>query len=93
MYIIAVYDINTETREGRRALNRIFKVMKKYLIHIQKSVFEGELTNAQFQKMKLEVMQIIDPACDSVIYFSSRESRWLDKEVHGLGEKATDNFI
>lgn len=93
MYIIAIYDINTETREGRRALNKIFKLMKKYLIHIQKSVFEGELTKAQFQKMKLEVIQIIDPDCDSVIYFSSRDSRWLDKEVHGLGKNTTDNFI
>jgi len=93
MYIIAIYDINTETKQGRRALNKVFKVMKKYLIHIQKSVFEGELTKAQFQKMKLEIMQIIDPNCDSVIYFSSRNSRWLDKEIYGLGRDATDNFI
>ena len=93
MYIIGIYDINTETKEGRRTLNRIFKLMKKYLIHIQKSVFEGELTKAQFEKMKLEVTQLIDPNCDSVIYFSSRDSRWLDKEVHGMGKNATDNFI
>ena len=93
MYIIAIYDINTETRQGRRSLNKVFKVMKKYLIHIQKSVFEGELTKAQFQKLKLEIMQIVNPDCDSVIYFSSRDNRWLEKEIHGIGKDATDNFI
>ncbi len=29
MYIIAMYDINTETKAGRRRLRLIFKLMKK----------------------------------------------------------------
>ncbi len=47
MYIIAMYDINTETKAGRKRLRKIFKLMKQYLIHIQNSVFEGELTKAK----------------------------------------------
>ena len=43
MYIILVYDINLEEKEGQKVLRNVFKTCKKYLIHIQNSVFEGEL--------------------------------------------------
>jgi CRISPR-associated protein Cas2 len=59
MYIIAMYDINTETKSGRKRLRLIFKLLKKYLIRIQNSVFEGELTKAKFEEMKLKVNDII----------------------------------
>jgi CRISPR-associated protein Cas2 len=43
MYIILVYDIEMD-EGGARAARRIFKICKKYLTHVQKSVFEGEIT-------------------------------------------------
>ena len=43
MYVILIYDIAGEDNGGRR-LNRVFKTCKKYLTHIQKSVFEGTLS-------------------------------------------------
>ena len=42
MYVILVYDINLEEKAGQKILNKVFKTCKKYLIHIQNSVFEGE---------------------------------------------------
>ena len=60
MYIIAMYDINTETNSGRKRLRQIFKLMKKYLIRIQNSVFEGELSVAKFEEMKSKANEIID---------------------------------
>ncbi|MGL5084364.1 MAG: CRISPR-associated endonuclease Cas2, partial [Clostridium sp.] len=46
MYVVLVYDISGED-DGQRILNKVFKVCKKYLTHIQNSVFEGELTEGQ----------------------------------------------
>ena len=40
MYVILVYDISTEGN-GQKRWNRVFKLCKQNLIHIQKSVFEG----------------------------------------------------
>ena len=40
MYVILVYDIKTDNG-GQKVLNRTFKICKKYLCHIQNSVFEG----------------------------------------------------
>ena len=41
MYVILVYDINLEEKEGQKVLRNVFKTCKKYLVHIQNSVFEG----------------------------------------------------
>lgn len=93
MYIIAMYDINTETKAGRSRLRRIFKLMKKYLIRIQNSVFEGELTKAKFEELKVNVNDIIDTAKDSVIFFKSRDIKWMDKDICGFEKDDTDNFL
>ncbi|NOR49389.1 MAG: CRISPR-associated endonuclease Cas2 [Methanosarcinaceae archaeon] len=93
MYVIAMYDINTETKDGRRRLRQIFKLMKKYLIRIQNSVFEGELTKAKFEEMKLKVNDLIDSTIDSVIFFKSRDIKWMDKDICGFEKDDTDNFL
>jgi CRISPR-associated protein Cas2 len=93
MYVIAVYDINTETREGKRRLRLIFKLMKRYMIHIQNSVFEGELTKAKFEELKIKVNDIIDNSIDSVIFFKSRDIKWMDKDICGFEKHGTDNFL
>ena len=35
MYVILVYDVNLETKDGHAILRKVFKTCKKYLIHIQ----------------------------------------------------------
>ena len=88
-----MYDINTETKAGQKRLRQIFKLMKKYLIRIQNSVFEGEITKAKFEEMKLKVNDIIDSAIDSVIFFKSRDIKWMDKDICGFEKDDTDNFL
>lgn len=43
VYVILVYDINLDEKEGSRVLTKVYKICKKNLNHIQNSVFEGEL--------------------------------------------------
>ncbi|MCG8639850.1 MAG: CRISPR-associated endonuclease Cas2 [Desulfobacterales bacterium] len=93
MYIIAMYDINTESKAGQKRLRLIFKLMKKYLIRIQNSVFEGELTRAKFEELKAGVNEIIDKKTDSVIFFKSRDIKWMDKDICGFEKDDTDNFL
>jgi len=94
MYVILVYDINLEEKEGKRVLRNVFKTCKKYLVHIQNSVFEGELLESQMLKLKAELNQYIRDDKDSVIVFKSRSQRWLDKEFLGMVEEdVTSNFL
>ena len=80
MYVILVYDINLEEKEGQKVLRNVYKICKKYLVHIQNSVFEGELLESQMLKLKTELNRYIRDDKDSVIVFKSRSQRWLDKE-------------
>lgn len=94
MYIILVYDINLESNEGHRVLRNSFKTCKKYLHHIQNSTFEGELLESQLLKLKKELNKYIRKDLDSVIIFSSRNKRWMNKEFVGRNEvDKTSNFL
>lgn len=94
MYVILVYDINLENKEGQKVLRKVFKICKKYLVHIQNSVFEGELLESQVIKLKSELNKCIRTDKDSVIFFKSRSQRWLEKEFLGKEEEdITDNFL
>ena len=94
MYVILVYDINLENKEGQKVLRNVFKICKKYLVHIQNSVFEGELLESQALKLKSELDEYIREKKDSVILFKSRNQRWMEKEFLGMIEDdKTDNFL
>ena len=94
MYVILVYDINLEEKEGQKVLKKVFKTCKKYLVHIQNSVFEGELLESQILKLKAELNNYIREDKDSVIVFKSRSQRWLDKEFLGkIEDDKTSNFL
>ena len=94
MYIILVYDINLEELEGHKVLRNVFKTCKKYLIHIQNSVFEGELLESQLIKLKSELNKYIRKDKDSIIVFKSRNQRWMEKIFFGkVEDDKTDNFL
>ncbi|WP_088816248.1 MULTISPECIES: CRISPR-associated endonuclease Cas2 [Listeria] len=92
MYIILIYDIPNGEGSAKVA-RKIFKTCKKYLTHIQKSVFEGEVTPALLMQLKLELNQHIRKEMDSVIIFNSRNQKWLEKEFLGLEDSKTSNFF
>ena len=91
MYVVLVYDVSQQENGSKRWL-RIFKICKKYLTHIQNSVFEGELSKAQLAKLQQELKLYIDEELDSVIIFKSRQEKWLDKEFWGRKDDPT-SFI
>ena len=94
MYVILVYDINLEESEGPKVLRNVFKICKKYLTHIQNSVFEGELLESQEMRLRKELDRYIRQDKDSVILFKSRNQKWLDKEFLGkLEDDKTSNFL
>lgn len=92
MYIILIYDI-AQDNGGAKVSRNIFKICKKYLTHVQKSVFEGEITPALLAKLRIELDKYIRDEEDSIIVFSSRQERWLEKEFWGVPDEKTSNFF
>lgn len=93
MYIILVYDIVLDSNEGNKVLSNIFKISKKYLTHIQNSVFEGELTEVSLRKLKLELKKYIRKDKDSVIVFQYGNPKRMKKEFWGIEDNKTSNFF
>lgn len=92
MYVVLVYDIS-QTENGQKRWTHVFKICKKYLTHIQNSVFEGELSKVQLVQLQQELKPYIDKQLDSVIIFKSRQEKWLEKELWGRDEDKTSFFL
>lgn len=91
MYIILVYDISLD-ENGQRRWSRVFKLCKRYLVHIQNSVFEGEITESNLYKLSKQIQKEIDRNKDSVLVFKSRNERWLEKDILGKPQE-NNQFI
>ena len=93
MYVILVYDINLENKEGQRVLRNVFKTCKKYLVHIQNSVFEGEASESEFKIIYDGLMKIIDTEVDSVIIYKLRMADVMNREVLGIEKAPIDEIL
>jgi CRISPR-associated protein Cas2 len=87
MYIILVYDC------GEKRVAKMLKLCRKYLNWIQNSVFEGEITEVKLKELTLRAKNIMDTEEDSLIIFSNRNEKWLDKEIIGKERASTDIFL
>jgi CRISPR-associated protein Cas2 len=92
MYIILVYDIVMDEK-GKKILPKVYKLCKKYLSHIQNSVFEGELSQSQGLQLELEIKKYIRKDKDSLIVFHTRNEKWLTKEFWGKEDDKTSMFL
>jgi|CZCA01.1.fsa_nt_gi CRISPR-associated protein Cas2 len=64
--VLIAYDVNTETREGRRRLRKIAQVCENYGQRVQYSVFECSVTPMQLEELECEVVSIMDHEEDSI---------------------------
>ncbi|MBK7873826.1 MAG: CRISPR-associated endonuclease Cas2 [Saprospiraceae bacterium] len=87
MYCILVYDVST------KRVAKMLKLCRRYLNWIQNSVFEGEITELKLKELIFKAKQIMDEQQDSLIIFSSRNERWLDKKIIGVERNSLDNFL
>jgi len=87
MYYILVYDVNVDR------VQKMLKIMREYLNHVQNSVFEGELTDAQLAELKDKALALMDEEEDSIIIYRVGSKRWSNREVLGIEKHSADNFI
>ena len=69
MLVLITYDVNTETKEGRRRLQKVAKQCVNYGTRVQNSVFECVLDAAEFRKVKQILIDLIDSEKDSLRFY------------------------
>uniref|UniRef100_A0A7C4YC46 CRISPR-associated endoribonuclease Cas2 n=1 Tax=candidate division WOR-3 bacterium TaxID=2052148 RepID=A0A7C4YC46_UNCW3 len=86
MKVIIVYDIN------EKRVSKVLKTCRKYLYWVQNSVFEGEISPARLEKLKLELKKIIKEEEDSIIIYKFRSEWYTERESMGL-KKGGEEWI
>jgi CRISPR-associated protein Cas2 len=87
MNVILVYDVNV------KRVAKVLKTCRKYLYWVQNSVFEGEISPAKLEKLKMELSKIIEPEEDSVIIYTFRSSWYTNRETIGLKKGGDEVFL
>jgi CRISPR-associated protein Cas2 len=83
MLVLVCYDVNTETKAGRRRLRRVAKVCESTGQRVQKSVFECRLDLTKFEALERELLAEIDPAQDCLRLYRIPEARGFEVLEHG----------
>jgi len=87
MFIILVYDI------GEKRVGKILKIVRKYLYRVQNSVFEGEISDANYRMLLLELLKKINKNEDSIICYKFRTNNYIEKEIHGIDINSQDIIL
>jgi len=93
MRVILVYDIATEFPKDQTRLNKVKNICRKYLHHLQKSVFEGDLTISQLERLKTELLSVLDKDRDFVVIYTVENPKGLNRQIITNTPDPTDNLI
>ncbi|AWR98640.1 CRISPR-associated endonuclease Cas2 [Metallosphaera hakonensis] len=86
MYAILVYDID----ESR--VSKVLKTCRKYLTWIQRSVFEGEITEGNLELLSEELKRIIKDQDNVLIYLTPTKKNFRVVSI-GKERDRSDNFL
>jgi CRISPR-associated protein Cas2 len=87
MFVVVSYDISEDKRR-----TKIHKILKSYGQWMQYSVFECDLTDTQYAKLRSRLSKVIKPSVDSVRFYSLCACCQPKVERIG-GEMPRDNTI
>lgn len=85
MLVLIAYDVNTETKAGKKHLRQVAKQCVNYGQRVQNSLFECLLDPVQLKILQKKLSDIIDIKKDSVRYYYLGKN-WQRKIEH-IGAK------
>jgi len=85
VYIVIVYDVNV------RRVNHVKKFLRQHLHWVQNSVFEGEVTRAEYERIKAGLREMIDENEDSVVIYRLRSKPF--REILGTEKNPLEDII
>jgi CRISPR-associated protein Cas2 len=86
MYVVVVYDMESDRT------HLLLKLCRRYLTHVQQSVFEGEISKGDLQRLRGEIEDTLD-AGESVIVYELSSDTLLDRTVYGEDPTEDSRFL
>ena len=87
MLTLITYDVSTESPEGRRRLRKVARHCVNYGQRVQNSVFECVADAATMERVKKELIDLIDKEKDSLRFYSLGNK--YQTKIEHIGAKQT----
>ena len=87
MMVLITYDVSVVSEGGQKRLRNISKTCLDYGMRVQNSVFECEVTPAQWVDLKASLLSLYDPEEDSLRFYQLG-ANWQRRVSH-FGAKQT----
>lgn len=89
MFVLVTYDVSTIDKAGRTRLRKISRACLDWGQRVQLSVFEIELTKAQWVALRVHLLDVLDPKQDSIRFYVLDSDVRAATEHHGT-KRPTD---
>ena len=83
MLILVGYDINTETPKGRKRLRQVAQTCEDYGQRVQFSLFECKVDEVQYERLRTELLDILNDNEDSLRIYHLHGSHESCVEAYG----------
>lgn len=81
MYVLVTYDVASGDDGGARRLRRVAKLCVEHGQRVQLSVFECLLEPAQYERLKHDLLDVIDEKHDSLRFYNLGKN-WKRRVEH-----------
>ncbi|PSP99012.1 CRISPR-associated endonuclease Cas2 [Halobacteriales archaeon QS_4_70_19] len=85
-YVIVVYDVQADRTP------KFLKYLRRYLTHVQNSVFEGELTEGTLEEVKSKLESMLQ-AGESVMVYRMSSEKYVERHVFGEDPMDDQQFL
>ena len=86
MYVVLVYDMEAERTQ------RMLKLCRRYLTHVQNSVLEGHITEGDLSKLRNSIEDLLITGESVIIYELSSETL-VNRTVYGEDPAEDSRFL
>ncbi|CQH63623.1 CRISPR-associated endonuclease Cas2 (plasmid) [Halobacterium hubeiense] len=86
MYVIVVYDMEADRT------HLMLKLCRRYLVHVQNSVLEGEISEGDLATLKGEIEDLLQKG-ESVMVYELSSDRLLNRTVYGDDPTEDSRFL
>ena len=91
MMVLITYDVSFQDEDGQRRLRRMAKICLDYGVRVQYSVFECDVTPAQWVNFRAQLLDLYNPEIDSLRFYKLGKN-WQKRVEHHGAKASLDIF-
>lgn len=84
IHLLVTYDVRTTDADGPRPLRRVARVCEDYGQRVQYSVFECQVGEVEFAKLRQRLLDEVDPTRDSLRIYRLPANATQRVEAYGV---------